>query len=243
MARRQVVISDLRRSRSGFVIAWIGTRLLSRSPVVHYDGPVSVRAAWTIRELAGFAARGSDEWSARSSLLALCECCWCGRGWEQTPREHFRHILGCGDRGRRRGVGRGGGDACRAGVARSAHRKVRVAAQKSLRRMPHRRGGRCVSRNWNRRGDSGSPADRFGFLARGRRGTGAFHSRRNGAFASGPGRGRRFGGGPPWMRVSARCFRIAVAGLCGRFVPQPEIAILRSHGDHSRRRRARLRWH
>ncbi len=57
MARRQVVISDLRRSRSGFVVAWIGTRLLSRSPVVHYDGPISVRAAWTMRELADFAAR------------------------------------------------------------------------------------------------------------------------------------------------------------------------------------------
>lgn len=57
MARRQVVISDLRRSRCGFVIARIGTRLLSRSPVVHYDGPISVRAAWTIGELADFAAR------------------------------------------------------------------------------------------------------------------------------------------------------------------------------------------
>ncbi len=50
-ARRAVIISDLRRSAIGYLIAWFGCRILSRSPVVHYDGPVSVRAAWTIQEL------------------------------------------------------------------------------------------------------------------------------------------------------------------------------------------------
>ena len=55
-ARRQIVISDLRRSRLGYLIAWFGGRILSRSKIVHHDGPVSVRAAWTISEMSAFAA-------------------------------------------------------------------------------------------------------------------------------------------------------------------------------------------
>jgi 2-polyprenyl-3-methyl-5-hydroxy-6-metoxy-1,4-benzoquinol methylase len=55
-ASRMVVVSDLVRSWQGYVGAWIGCRLLSRSSVVHYDGPVSVRAAWTIAEMRDFAA-------------------------------------------------------------------------------------------------------------------------------------------------------------------------------------------
>jgi 2-polyprenyl-3-methyl-5-hydroxy-6-metoxy-1,4-benzoquinol methylase len=55
-ARRGVIVSDLRRSRIGWLIAWVGSRVLSRSPIVHHDGPASVRAAWTMRELAKFAA-------------------------------------------------------------------------------------------------------------------------------------------------------------------------------------------
>jgi len=50
-----VVINDLRRTRLGYTMAWCGTRLLSRSPIVHYDGPASVRAAWTDSELTGIA--------------------------------------------------------------------------------------------------------------------------------------------------------------------------------------------
>jgi 2-polyprenyl-3-methyl-5-hydroxy-6-metoxy-1,4-benzoquinol methylase len=57
LARRIVVISDLQRSVAGFVAAWLGCRLLSRSPVVHFDGPASVRAAWTVSELKNFAAQ------------------------------------------------------------------------------------------------------------------------------------------------------------------------------------------
>jgi 2-polyprenyl-3-methyl-5-hydroxy-6-metoxy-1,4-benzoquinol methylase len=54
-ARRAVFVSDLRRSVIGYLIAWVGCRLLSDSPIVHYDGPVSVRAAWTVEELATMA--------------------------------------------------------------------------------------------------------------------------------------------------------------------------------------------
>jgi len=57
LARRMVVISDLARSRAGYFAAVVGCRLLSRSWIVHHDGPASVRAAWTIEELADFASR------------------------------------------------------------------------------------------------------------------------------------------------------------------------------------------
>jgi len=55
VARRMIVISDLRRSRRALLWTWIGCRLISRSKIVHYDGPVSVRAAWTMNELSDFA--------------------------------------------------------------------------------------------------------------------------------------------------------------------------------------------
>ncbi len=44
-SRKLVLVDDLIRSRLGFALAWIGTRLLSRSWVVHKDGPLSVRGA------------------------------------------------------------------------------------------------------------------------------------------------------------------------------------------------------
>lgn len=46
-ARHCVLIDDLRRTRMGYWLAWFGTRLLSRSPVVRYDGPLSVAGAFT----------------------------------------------------------------------------------------------------------------------------------------------------------------------------------------------------
>jgi 2-polyprenyl-3-methyl-5-hydroxy-6-metoxy-1,4-benzoquinol methylase len=57
IAHRQIVISDLRRSRTGYFLAWIGGRVLSRSKIVHHDGPVSVRAAWTLAEISQFATQ------------------------------------------------------------------------------------------------------------------------------------------------------------------------------------------
>ena len=50
-ARRLVLVDDLSRSRLGYSLAWIGTRLLSRSWVVHNDGPLSVQAAFTPKEI------------------------------------------------------------------------------------------------------------------------------------------------------------------------------------------------
>lgn len=57
IAGRLVVISDLVRSRGGLVAAWAGCRVLSRSRIVHHDGPASVRAAWTLAEMTNFAAQ------------------------------------------------------------------------------------------------------------------------------------------------------------------------------------------
>ena len=49
-ARRCVLIDDLCRNFLGYVYAWTGGRLLTRSQIVHVDGPLSVRAAYTIPE-------------------------------------------------------------------------------------------------------------------------------------------------------------------------------------------------
>jgi SAM-dependent methyltransferase len=50
-ATRQVVmIDDLVRTRLGFFLVWAGCYLLTTSPVVHTDGPLSVRAALSLDE-------------------------------------------------------------------------------------------------------------------------------------------------------------------------------------------------
>lgn len=54
-ARRLVLINDLRRTRLGYALAYAGCRLLTRSPIVHYDGPQSVRAAFTSEEVRALA--------------------------------------------------------------------------------------------------------------------------------------------------------------------------------------------
>ncbi len=55
--RHAVVVDDLKRSRLGYWLAQVGCRLLSRSPVVHYDGPLSVRGAYTVAEMKSLAAQ------------------------------------------------------------------------------------------------------------------------------------------------------------------------------------------
>lgn len=74
-AQHLVLISDLVRSGAGYVLAYLGTRLLSRSDVVHIDGPRSVEGAFTVEELlalacrAGLAgARVSRRWPCRMLL-------------------------------------------------------------------------------------------------------------------------------------------------------------------------------
>ena len=50
-ARHLVVINDLLRSRVSLALVWLGSRLLSRSKVVHFDALASVRAAFTLGEM------------------------------------------------------------------------------------------------------------------------------------------------------------------------------------------------
>lgn len=56
-ARVGGVVLDLLRSRRGYAMVWLAMRVLTRSRVVHVDGPRSVRAAFTADELAGLAER------------------------------------------------------------------------------------------------------------------------------------------------------------------------------------------
>lgn len=56
-----IIVSDLERSRAGLIAAQVGCRLLSRSRIVHHDGPASVRGAWTQGELHELARDASLE--------------------------------------------------------------------------------------------------------------------------------------------------------------------------------------
>lgn len=51
VARRTLLVSDLSRDRLGYVLAWCGIRLLTRSRICHVDGPLSVSAAFTRSEM------------------------------------------------------------------------------------------------------------------------------------------------------------------------------------------------
>ncbi len=77
-----LVVSDLRRSRGCLLMAHVACRVLSRSRLVHVDGPQSVRAAWTMPELARIAAaagltgaRVTSSWPGRQLLV-----------WEANPQ-------------------------------------------------------------------------------------------------------------------------------------------------------------
>lgn len=57
LARCSVIVDDLRRTQWGWWLAKLGCPLLSRSPVVHFDGPQSVRAAFMEAEAVQLAER------------------------------------------------------------------------------------------------------------------------------------------------------------------------------------------
>lgn len=54
-ATRAVLVNDLERSTLGYLASWVGARILTRSPIVHFDGPASVRSAFTVAEAAALA--------------------------------------------------------------------------------------------------------------------------------------------------------------------------------------------
>lgn len=76
-AKQMVLVDDLRRSVLGFWLAWFGCRLLTRSRVVHIDGPRSVEGAYTAAEAQELARRAGlrevtvrRRWPERYLLVA-----------------------------------------------------------------------------------------------------------------------------------------------------------------------------
>jgi 2-polyprenyl-3-methyl-5-hydroxy-6-metoxy-1,4-benzoquinol methylase len=60
-ARQMVLVNDLIRSHINYLLACAGTRILTRSPMVHFDGPCSVAAAFTRAEARQLALRAGLE--------------------------------------------------------------------------------------------------------------------------------------------------------------------------------------
>ena len=56
-AGQMVVASDLLRNRLAYLMAVVACRVLTRSPIVHVDGPLSVAAAFTVDEARALAER------------------------------------------------------------------------------------------------------------------------------------------------------------------------------------------
>jgi 2-polyprenyl-3-methyl-5-hydroxy-6-metoxy-1,4-benzoquinol methylase len=54
---RLAIVNDLVRSRLTYAQVWLASRMVSRSPIVHFDGPASVRAAFTMDEALELAHR------------------------------------------------------------------------------------------------------------------------------------------------------------------------------------------
>jgi SAM-dependent methyltransferase len=76
-AGRLVLINDLERSRAGWLLAYLGTRLLSRSAVVHTDGLRSVEAAFNLHEVRSLAGRaGLTGAQARASWPCRFVLAW-----------------------------------------------------------------------------------------------------------------------------------------------------------------------
>jgi 2-polyprenyl-3-methyl-5-hydroxy-6-metoxy-1,4-benzoquinol methylase len=74
-AEEMVLVNDLIRDRLGYFLCWWGVRLLTRSPIVHVDGPLSVRAGFQPAEVLDMAvqagmngARISRHWPQRLLL-------------------------------------------------------------------------------------------------------------------------------------------------------------------------------
>jgi hypothetical protein len=68
-AKALVLVNDLCRTTAGYVLAWVGCRVVTRSPIVRFDGPVSVAAAFSVAEVKKLAHRAGLEG-------ATVETCW-----------------------------------------------------------------------------------------------------------------------------------------------------------------------
>jgi ubiquinone/menaquinone biosynthesis C-methylase UbiE len=50
-SKQAVLVDDLERSLLNLTLVTAATRILARSPIVHHDGPASVRASYTFKEM------------------------------------------------------------------------------------------------------------------------------------------------------------------------------------------------
>ncbi|NNL31028.1 MAG: nucleotide-binding protein, partial [Gemmatimonadetes bacterium] len=66
-ARRRLFVQDLRRTRLGYVLAWLGLHTFSRSEVARVDGLRSVEAAFSVDE----ARRLCAEAALRSAVVGV----------------------------------------------------------------------------------------------------------------------------------------------------------------------------
>jgi len=60
-AGQLMLVNDLIRGRFAYTLCWLGVRLLTRSPIVHVDGPLSVRAGFRTDEVLAMAERAGLE--------------------------------------------------------------------------------------------------------------------------------------------------------------------------------------
>jgi 2-polyprenyl-3-methyl-5-hydroxy-6-metoxy-1,4-benzoquinol methylase len=75
--RSLVLVNDLARSWWNFGAVYLASRLLSRSAVVHFDGPVSVQAAFTKTELIDLALQaGLTNAAVHSQFPARWQLVW-----------------------------------------------------------------------------------------------------------------------------------------------------------------------
>lgn len=77
LARCAVIVDDLQRTQLGWWLAAAGCRILSRSPIVHFDGPQSVRAAFSCDEALALAREaGLHEVKLRRHWPERYVLCW-----------------------------------------------------------------------------------------------------------------------------------------------------------------------
>lgn len=79
-AGRMVLVNDLVRSRVGLWLAYAATAVLTASPVVRVDGPLSVRGAFTIAEAKCLA----DQAGMDGATVSACWPCRFLLRWERT---------------------------------------------------------------------------------------------------------------------------------------------------------------
>ncbi len=74
-ARLGFVVNDLVRSRAGYALVWLATRLLARSRMSRHDGPLSVLRAYTPGEIAELCGRaGLSDVRVRRYPLLVRQC-------------------------------------------------------------------------------------------------------------------------------------------------------------------------